>query len=197
MLRRKRSRLFTLARVAIPIGAVAGIAALGFLVMRRRRASFAPAVATIEIARPHREVYAYFRKLEHLPRFMDHLVAVETLGDDFSRWTARLSDEGTVSWEVELVEIRPGLGLAWKSTLESPIEMRGRVTFTPIGDDATEVRLETELGITRTASRRKLAKLFAEHPLKRALHRFKQLLEAAPPVSSPRTVVATRAIDPV
>ena len=43
----------------------------------------------VTIYRPVSEVYSYWRHLDNLPRFMDHLVEVRTIDRLRSRWVAR------------------------------------------------------------------------------------------------------------
>ncbi len=135
-------------------------------------------IATVTINKPPQEVYAFFRKLHQLPRFMDYLASVEEVDDRHSRWTANLPGGRTVSWEAEIVEDHPGEVLAWKSKEKSAIETRGRVTFTKTpGRNMTEVRVEMELGILRIGARRTFARWFAKPQIKGDLYRLKQVLE--------------------
>src|SRR5213078_375529 len=97
-------------RLAIALGAIAGIAAIDIFASRRRALASrrASVIAAVTINKPPLEVYEFFRKLEHLPQFMDYLASVEVLGPRRSRWTAVLPVGGTASWEAEILEDRPG-----------------------------------------------------------------------------------------
>jgi uncharacterized membrane protein len=188
-LRRRSHWLQTTKRVAIPIGAIAGVALLGFVVARRRRGSVSPVIATVTINKPPEEVYAFFRTFEQLPRFMDYLESVEQIDETLSRWTAKLPGGRTVSWEAELIEDRPGELLAWQSLQRSPIQTRGRVTFTKTpGRNMTEVRVEMELGVTRIGTRRSFARWFAKSQIKGDLSRLKQVLETGEVLRSDASV---------
>ena len=44
---------------------------------------------TVSLNKPRSEVYAFWRKLENLPRFMRHLEKVEEIDQTRSRWTAK------------------------------------------------------------------------------------------------------------
>src|SRR5690606_11195621 len=44
---------------------------------------------SVVLKRPASEVYAFWRKLENLPRIMTHLQKVEEIDETHSRWTAK------------------------------------------------------------------------------------------------------------
>src|SRR3954469_9599165 len=55
------------------------------------------------IARPHDELYRFWRRLENLPKFMPHLVSVKQLDDTRSHWIAKAVRGRTVEWDAELI----------------------------------------------------------------------------------------------
>jgi uncharacterized membrane protein len=136
-------------------------------------------IFAVTINKPPGEVYAFYRKLSQLPLFMDYLASVQETGPRTSHWVARLPVGGTVAWDAEIVEDRPGKLIAWKSVPGSPIALRGRVTFarTP-GRNMTEVRVEMQLGVDGIHPSTVLAKLFARPQVKGDLRRLKQVIEA-------------------
>jgi len=150
----------------------------GVIVMWRRKGhDRTPVIATVTINKPRLEVFQFYRTLNRLPRFMDYLDSVEVLDDTRSRWTAKLPFGQHVTWTSEITDDRPGEILAWRSTEDSPIDVRGRVTFTKtVGRDMTEVRVEMELGPRGRVSTT-LARLFAKPQVKGDLTRFKQVME--------------------
>lgn len=92
------------------------------------------------VDRPRDQVYAFWRRLENLPRFMKHLKKVEVLDDLRSEWTAALpGDVGALSWKSEIVKDDPGATLSWHSLPDSSIENAGKISFKDAGDSATEV----------------------------------------------------------
>lgn len=178
-------------RLALALGAIAGVAALDVVASRRRTLARrrADVIAAVTINKPPLEVYEFFRKLEQLPKFMDYLVSVEPLGPRRSRWTARLPIGGTVSWEAEILEDRPGSALSWCSVEGSPIQTRGRVTFTRTpGRNMTEVRVELQLAVLGRGPSTTLARLFARPQIKGDLARLKQVLETGEVLYSDATV---------
>jgi hypothetical protein len=159
--------------------AVAGITALDVWAARRAGPALpgGPAIAAMTINKSPQEVYAFVRKLEQLPQFIDYLESVTERGT-ITRWVAKLPLGGTVSWDTRITEDRPGEVLAWQSVEDSPIQVRGRVTFARApGRNATEVRFELELGISRIEAIEALAKLFVKRQVKASLRRLKQLME--------------------
>src|SRR3954466_4122792 len=59
--------------------------------------------ASTTIYRPAQEVYAYWRQLDNLPRFMSHLEEVQDLGGGRSVWTARGPLGVPVCWQAEII----------------------------------------------------------------------------------------------
>jgi len=178
-------------RLALALGVVAGVTALDVVAARRRGHARhpLPVIAAVTINKPPMEVYEFWRRLEQLPRFMNYLASVEQHADRRSRWTARLPVGGTVSWEAELVEDRPGQALSWRSVEGSQIDTRGRVTFTrPPGRDMTEVRVEMQLGMLGRSPSLELARLFARPQVKGDLRRLKQVLETGEVLRSDASV---------
>lgn len=146
--------LYGLSRRSLPGLALAGLG--GALLARGVRGrdplysalgvNTADAAAPVEVVQsqsvlaPRDEVYAYWRTLENLPRFMEHLRSVQALNDTRSRWTAKgpgpLPD---VSWEAEIVEDVPGERIVWESVAGSEVDTAGHVRFTDGPDGFTEV----------------------------------------------------------
>lgn len=167
-------------RLAFALGMVAGVTALDVIAVRgRAHARRTPqVVAAVTINKPPREVYEFYRRFDRLPRFMDYLESVVPHGDRRSTWTARLPIGGTVSWDAEILEDRPGEVISWRSVEGSPIQTRGRVTFTRApGRDMTEVRVQLQLGVLGRGPSTGLARLFARSQVKGDLRRLKQVIE--------------------
>lgn len=97
---------------------------------------------TVTVLRPRDEVYAFWRNLGNLPRFMEHLARVEDLGDGRSRWVAAGPGPGPdLEWEVEITEERPSERLAWRSVDGAAIAHAGSVHVAPGPHGGTEVRV--------------------------------------------------------
>lgn len=93
---------------------------------------------TVSLNKPRAEVYAFWRKLENLPKFMRHLESVEELDQTRSRWTAKgPAGVGSVTWEAEILEDHQHEFISWSSLPGSTVDNAGQVRFieTPTGTD--------------------------------------------------------------
>ena len=170
------------ARLAGAVAFVLGATALDAFATKRTAKAYAdanqPVVFSVTINKPPQEVYAFWRKLEQLPQFMDYLESVTETGATTSHWVAKLPIGGTVEWDAEITDDRPGELIAWESVEGSAIKMAGKVTFavTP-GRMATEVRVQLQLGTVGLRPSALVAKLAAKPQVKGDLRRFKQIME--------------------
>ncbi|MFD0749482.1 SRPBCC family protein [Mucilaginibacter calamicampi] len=87
------------------------------------------------IDKPRKEVYNFWRKLDNLPLFMNHLESVEEVDDTRSHWVLRLpTGVGTVSWDAQIVKDKPGEVIGWSSLPDSIIDNAGKVFFRDAAD---------------------------------------------------------------
>jgi len=168
-------------RNAAALAGLVGASAIDLYANRRLRARdrmARPVLASITIQRPVAEVYAFFRRLENLPLFMDSLESVEELDERRSRWVARLPLGRTISWDAELIDDRPGEVIAWR-TVDRLLAHQGRVTFAtaPSEPYVTEVRVEMELGVPGLAHGATLARVLGATQIEGDLRRLKQVME--------------------
>jgi uncharacterized membrane protein len=135
---------------------------------------------SVTVQKTPEEAYAFFRKLENLPRFMWHLEAVVEDGDR-SRWRAKGPMGTHIEWEAEVVEDRPGDCIAWRSLPGADVANRGRVVFRPApGKQGTEIDVELSYDPPAGAIGVHVAKLFGREPSQQVsadLRRLKQVLE--------------------
>ena len=136
---------------------------------------------TIMIAKSPEEVYQFWRNLENLPRFMQHLHSVTTLDDRRSHWIVRGPSSKIVEWDAEIINEQPNELIGWRSIPGSDVDSAGSVHFKPApGGRGTEVLLELQYVPPGGAIGAALAKLMGEDPanqIKEDLRRFKQLME--------------------
>lgn len=138
---------------------------------------------SITVARPRSEVYAFWRDFENLPRFMHHLESVENLGGGRSHWRARGIAGNDREWNAELVEDRPNERISWRTIGtedDEDIRHAGTVSFSSVGDSATQVRVDLEYDPPAGALGATIARLFGEEPgqqIEQDLERFKRVLE--------------------
>lgn len=149
---------------------------------------------TFTVNRSREEVYAFWRQLENLPRFMTHLESVEVLGNQRSRWTARGPAGVRLSWEAETIEDSPNRSISWRSLPGSQIDNRGTVRFDRApGNRGTELRVQLEYAPPGGRAVNTLAKLIGRSPeqvIQEDLRRLKRLLETGEiPTSSGSTSI--------
>lgn len=200
-------------RVGALTAGVAAITALDVACVRRLTAQDPDARSgrlqlsrSIAIDRPAIDLYAQWRDLENLPRFMPFLSSVRPttrdgsaeggeareggqLGSESSmpsfEWNARFVAKGPMGleteWEAEIVDDVPGEVIAWCSTPDAALEHSGAVQFEPTPDQrGTLVRVEIEYQPPGGLIAASLAKLFEPGPawvIQDSLRRFKQLME--------------------
>jgi uncharacterized membrane protein len=135
---------------------------------------------TISVNRPREEVYLFWRQLENLPRFMDHLESVSVLDEDRSHWVAKAPAGTRVEWDASIQDEIENELIAWRSLPGSDIDNAGSVHFIPAGD-GTEVRVVLSYDPPAGRVGAAVAKLLGEEPeqqVEEDLRRFKQVMEA-------------------
>ena len=134
----------------------------------------------LTIQKPRDEVYAAWTDGATLPQAMEHLEAIEPLGDGRSRWTAKGPfGKGTLTWVSEETVHDEGRETAWR-TVEGDVDHTGRVVFAdgPNGE-GTEVHVEwAYLAPPGTSAAAHLTSPGFERLLRNDLGRFRALLEA-------------------
>jgi uncharacterized membrane protein len=142
---------------------------------------------TVRVSRPPEELYRFWRNLENLPRFMDHLQAVHVLDDRRSHWVARGPAGSRVEWDAVVHNEIPGELLAWRSLPGSEVDHAGSVHFDPAGE-GTAVRVLLRYDPPAGKLGAAMARLFGEDPDTQVaddLRRLKQLMEAGETTSLP------------
>ncbi len=142
---------------------------------------------TIEIERavtvykPAAELYNYWRKLENLPNFMQHLQKVEERGEKQSHWEARLAGGLPVSWDAEIIEEKPYERIAWQTLPDAQVQQHGEVTFKSTSDERETI---VKVNIKYTPPGGIIGETFAQllngitaQQVKDDISRFKSLME--------------------
>jgi uncharacterized membrane protein len=99
---------------------------------------------TFVVNRKRDDVYAAWRNLSQLPRFMKHLKTVTETSSTRSHWEARIPESSPVSikWDAEIVKDEPGTMLSWRSLPGSTIDNAGKVEFRDaLGHEGTEIKV--------------------------------------------------------
>lgn len=137
---------------------------------------------SIRLELPLGEVYRFWRRLENLPRFMSHLVAVTDLGGGRSHWTARGPAGVTVEWDAEIINQIPNRVLAWRSLPGGDVTSAGSVTFEPArAERGTQLTVTLQYAPPAGPLGRAVATLFRREPsqtIREDLRTLKQILEA-------------------
>jgi len=137
---------------------------------------------TVTVNRSPDELYRFWRGLENLPRFMDHLESVKQIDGKRSQWVAKGPAGKKVEWTAEIINEIPGELLAWRSLEGADVNNAGSVQFKPAtGGRGTVVRVEMRYDPPGGALGAVIAKLFGEEPnlqVQEDLRRFKSLMEA-------------------
>lgn len=154
-------------------------------------------VQSIAVDLPPAEVYRYWRALENLPRFMEHIESVEEIDALHSRWVVRGPAGTHLQWTAKIIADHQNEMISWESLPGAEVLNAGSVWFEPLGDGSrTNVRVSLQYqppaGILGAA----VAKMFGEEPgqqLSEDLARFKAALEesGAPARWKKRTVSTT------
>lgn len=95
----------------------------------------------IVVDRPVRVVYDQWTQFEEFPRFMRDVERVEQLDDTLLHWTVSIAGQHR-EWDAEILEQVPDRAIAWASTAGA--RNAGRVSFEPLDDGRTRVRLELD-----------------------------------------------------
>jgi uncharacterized membrane protein len=151
----------------------------------RALAERAAAPLTIEagetIARSADDLYAFWRRLENLPRFMKGLDTVTEDGGR-SHWVGHTPLGLKREWDAEIAEDQPGRLLSWRSLPGAQVRIAGWVLFADAtGQRGTVVRVTMEVSPPGDGLRRAVGKaltLGIAQQVREELRRFKCLMEA-------------------
>lgn len=137
------------------------------------------------------ELYQFWRDLENLPRFMQHLQSVEETGDGRSHWVTKGPADSRVEWDAEITEDRENELIAWRSLEGSDVYNTGSVRFEEAtGGRGTVVHVEIDYAPPGGVIGKAFAKLFGEDPEQQIyddLRCLKQVIETGEVVISDGT----------
>jgi uncharacterized membrane protein len=135
--------------------------------------------ADIMIAKPPEEVYAFWRNLENLPRFMGHLKRVTVTDSKRSHWVAECIADQTVEWDAEIVNDQPPGLIGWRSLPGAEVDTAGSVHFKS-AEGGTAVHVELQYLPPAGKVGAAFAKLMGANPANQVnddLKRLKQAIE--------------------
>jgi uncharacterized membrane protein len=134
---------------------------------------------SVTINKPIGEVYRFWRNLENLPQFMDHLESVAMREAGVSHWVAKGPAGMKVEWDARIINEVENKVIGWQSLEGSMVSTAGSVNFaeSPRG---TEVRVHFQYNPPAGKLGSAVARLFGEEPnqtVREDLRRLKRLLE--------------------
>jgi uncharacterized membrane protein len=136
---------------------------------------------SVTINKSPAELYRFWRNFENLPRFMNHLEAVQVTGENRSHWVAKAPAGRTVEWDAEIYNEKENELIAWRSLEGADVNSAGSVRFQAApGGRGTEVRVVLKYDPPGGIVGANVAKLFGEEPaqqIEEDLRRFKQVME--------------------
>jgi uncharacterized membrane protein len=135
------------------------------------------------INRSPEDLYKYWRNFENLPNIMSHLQEVRVIDEKRSHWVAEAPRivGGSVEWDAEITHDEPNRLIAWQSSPDSQVEMRGAIRFgKALGDRGTEVHVFINYVPPAGMIGHAIATLFGDNPRRQMrddLRNFKCLME--------------------
>jgi uncharacterized membrane protein len=137
---------------------------------------------SLTVNRPVEAVYSFWRNLENLPRFMEHVRSVEQLDDVRSHWVVALARGMEFEWDAQILVDRPNEMIAWETLPGAVIYNRGSVKFVQApGRRGTEVHVSLEYSPPGMIAGRIAASMLNFIPaqrIKEEIRNFKHILEA-------------------
>jgi uncharacterized membrane protein len=136
---------------------------------------------SIRVRKSASELYRFWRNLENLPKFMNHLYSVKMVDDRKSHWVAVGPAGIRVEWYAEIINDVEDQLIAWRSLEGSDVDNAGSVSFRPAVDgDGTDVKVSLQYNPPAGDLGAAIAKLFGQDPRKQIrndLKCFKRLME--------------------
>jgi uncharacterized membrane protein len=141
----------------------------------------------VTIGKSPEECYRYWRDFENLPRFMQHLKSVRTIGENRTHWIAKVGMK-EFSWDAEVTADRPGECISWHSLEGADVDHAGSVRFERAPENrGTMVRVQLHYSPPAAGAGAIVAKILGKDPeqeIYQSLRRFKQVMETGDVVTT-------------
>ena len=134
---------------------------------------------SVSINKPIHEVYRFWRNLENLPSFMQHLESVSMREAGVSHWVATGPAGMKVEWDARIINEIDNKLIGWQSLDGSTVSTAGSVNFDDT-EHGTRVRVHLQYNPPGGRVGAAIARLFGKEPnqtIREDLRRFKQLME--------------------
>jgi uncharacterized membrane protein len=129
---------------------------------------------SIEVAVPVSTAYNQWTQFEEFPLFMEGVDDVQQRDDTRLHWVATLGGH-TAEWDAKILEQHPDTQISWIS--EDGKKTRGTVSFEPIGESKTLIRLSMSYQATGPIEQLGSAAGLDAKRIHGDLKRFKELIE--------------------
>jgi len=142
---------------------------------------------SVIIDRSPGEVYRFWRNLENLPRFMEHVEKVEPIDNVRSRWVVKGPAGSEVEWTAKILADRENEVISWESLPGAEVQNAGSVWFEPVPNGRTLVKVILRYYPPTGRLGDAVARVFGEAPdqqLAEDLRRLKETLELAVPATT-------------
>jgi len=130
---------------------------------------------SIEVDVPVSTAYNRWTQFEDFPLFMEGVDYVEQLDDTRLHWVATVAGK-KAEWDAKILEQHPEKQISWIS--EDGKTTRGTVTFEPVGDSGTLIRLSMSYQAEGLTEALGSAVGLDQRRVRGDLERFKQLIES-------------------
>jgi uncharacterized membrane protein len=139
---------------------------------------------SITVNAPREKVYAFWRELSNLPKFMKHLKTVYEISGTESHWVANTPGNlFELDWNAEITREDEGSYLGWQSIEDSSIENAGKVEFKDtLNGTGTEIHVEIDYFPPAGSVGRGIVSLFNgvfEKMIREDIKNFKEYAEEA------------------
>ena len=131
--------------------------------------------ASIDVNVPVRVAYNQWTQFEEFPKFMEGVESVTQIDDAHLRWVAEVGGKQQ-EWTAEIVQQIPDDRIEWRGT--SGVKQHGIVTFEPLGEEQTRVRVSFDYEPEGMVESLGSAIGQDERRVKGDLERFKEFVES-------------------
>ncbi len=138
---------------------------------------------SIVVRAPREKVYAFWRSLSNLPRFMTHLERVDVTSDTHSHWVTAGPAGMRMEWDAALINDQPPDLIAWRSLPGAEVANAGSVHFHDAPDGGTEIRVRLQYDPPAGKLGAWVSALLGEDPAQQIrddLQRLQQLFDRDP-----------------
>ncbi len=173
----ERKRSHKLRNSLLVLVGAGGAAAAAFPKVRNRLSGTTPRTIeeSIEVNVPVSTAYNQWTQFEDFPLFMEGVDHVQQLDDTRLHWVATIGGK-KAEWDAKILEQHPDRQISWIS--EDGKKTRGTVTFDPLGEKKTRIRLSMSYQAEGPAETLGSAAGVDTWRVRGDLERFKELIES-------------------